>query len=593
MKRSLYSILSFLLLLLLVACDSGRRERLQLEELERQNRADSLMTNDSLALALTNYFDRHGTPNEQLRAYYILGRTYADVGEAPRAIEAYNTAADRADTTAADCDYKTLSRVFAQMSDVYYCQGLYREELNSNQCAIRYGILAADTLAVLLTYAQQMDTYKRLMKPDSMLYVCETVTDRFRQVGYSSLAARLLCPPVQYLIDQHNYIKARHFLEVYECESGFFDENHNIMPGREVYYFTKGYYYLKTCQYDSAEYFFRKELATGKDLNNQNAGSYGLALLFQQTHKPDSAAKYALYSYAMNDSVYAHKATDKVAIMTALYNYTRYEREAQQSRIKAISAQLRFVVSAVIGVLILALAALLAYRYRNLQKKRLEEERHYRQLQESYRRTEKELSELRVHQEEFSRMVVERQESLNQQEQASQELNRLRLSEQTLKELISKKEADLARQEEELLQFRQKSDSVTRALLSEEAYLKKQEFYVSLVQKTNNGRRLSDSDWKLIRTFVRKELPQFHDFLKDRRSMLTDKEEMTCLLVRLYFKPTNIANALGIDRSIVTRLRGSMLKKMSGVLGKSKDADLMIRQIDHLEMTDSETKDVS
>ena len=75
--------------------------------------------------------------------------------------------------------------------------------------------------------------------------------------------------------------------------------------------------------------------------------------------------------------------------------------------------------------------------------------------------------------------------------------------------------------------------------------------------------------------------------------MLTDKEEMTCLLVRLYFKPTNIANALGIDRSIVTRLRGSMLKKMSGVLGKSKDADLMIRQIDHLEMTDSETKDVS
>jgi hypothetical protein len=102
MKRTIGCLQTFLLLLLLVACDSGRRERLQLEELERQNRADSLMTNDSLALALTNYFDRHGTPNEQLRAYYILGRTYADVGEAPRAIEAYNTAADRADTTAAD-----------------------------------------------------------------------------------------------------------------------------------------------------------------------------------------------------------------------------------------------------------------------------------------------------------------------------------------------------------------------------------------------------------------------------------------------------------------------------------------------------------
>ena len=59
MKRTLYSILSFLLLFLLVACDDGRRERLQLEELERQNRAGSLLTNDSLALSLADYFNSH------------------------------------------------------------------------------------------------------------------------------------------------------------------------------------------------------------------------------------------------------------------------------------------------------------------------------------------------------------------------------------------------------------------------------------------------------------------------------------------------------------------------------------------------------
>ena len=35
--------------LLLVACDNGEQQRLQLAELERQNRADSLMLNDSLA----------------------------------------------------------------------------------------------------------------------------------------------------------------------------------------------------------------------------------------------------------------------------------------------------------------------------------------------------------------------------------------------------------------------------------------------------------------------------------------------------------------------------------------------------------------
>ena len=30
-----------------------------------------------------------GTPNEQLRAHYILGRTYADMGEAPHAVECF------------------------------------------------------------------------------------------------------------------------------------------------------------------------------------------------------------------------------------------------------------------------------------------------------------------------------------------------------------------------------------------------------------------------------------------------------------------------------------------------------------------------
>ncbi|MBQ8487891.1 MAG: hypothetical protein IJ533_09625, partial [Prevotella sp.] len=56
--------LLLLTLSLLVACDDGRQQRLQLEELERQNRADSLMLNDSLALALAEHFDHHGTPNE-------------------------------------------------------------------------------------------------------------------------------------------------------------------------------------------------------------------------------------------------------------------------------------------------------------------------------------------------------------------------------------------------------------------------------------------------------------------------------------------------------------------------------------------------
>ena len=346
----------------------------RLRRLNAINKLDTVFTTShvSQAKALTDHFDNHGTPNEQMLAYYLLGRTYADAGEAPCAIDAYNTAADRADTTAIDCDYKTLCRVYSQMANVFYRQGLYHEDLIAHDRAVHYGYLAGDTLAALLAYSQKMDAYKMLMLPDSVLYVCETVSSLFQKLGYMSKAADVLGLPIRYLCDQDSLIKAKRFLEIYERESGFFDENHNIAPGREIYYYTKGYYYLKTCQYDSAEYYFRKELATGKDFNNQNAGARGLALLFQQTHKPDSSAKYALYSYAMNDSVYAHKATNEVAKTKALYDYNRYERIANEKTLKAERFKFSLIIVCALAIILLLLVVLIYIRHQN-EKRRLED----------------------------------------------------------------------------------------------------------------------------------------------------------------------------------------------------------------------------
>ena len=75
-------ILPLLLLPLLAACQRGRATymRQQLAHLLALNQADSLLTDDSLAQALALYFDAHGTPNEQMEAHYLLGRTYADRG---------------------------------------------------------------------------------------------------------------------------------------------------------------------------------------------------------------------------------------------------------------------------------------------------------------------------------------------------------------------------------------------------------------------------------------------------------------------------------------------------------------------------------
>ena len=152
-------------------------------------------------------------------------------------------------------------------------------------------------------------------KPDSVLAICEQASALAKKYGYKNLSANILGGAISILVEKDSMGKAKTFMDIYESESGFIDKNNNIEKGREIYYYPKGQYYMAIGKYDSAEFYFRKELQEGRDFNNQNAGSRGLALLFQQTHRPDSAAKYALYSYAMNDSVYAHMATQEVERM--------------------------------------------------------------------------------------------------------------------------------------------------------------------------------------------------------------------------------------------------------------------------------------
>ena len=110
----------------------------QLEALEQQNRSGEPMLNDSLAESLVDYFDRHGEANERMRSRYILGRTYYCLGELPRALEIYNEAADCADTTAAGCEYKVLSRIHAQSAVIFSHQVQPRSQLAELRLAERF-----------------------------------------------------------------------------------------------------------------------------------------------------------------------------------------------------------------------------------------------------------------------------------------------------------------------------------------------------------------------------------------------------------------------------------------------------------------------
>ncbi len=206
-------------------------------------------------------------------------------------------------------------------------------------------------------------------------------------------------------------------------------------------------------QLDSAEYYFRKELRTGKDFNNQNAGAWGLAQLYRHKHITDSVTKYYAYSYAMNDSAFAHKTTHEVEQAKAMYDYSRQQEVAQHEKNKADWQTIRLLVVSVIALLLLIVSGAIAVMYHLQWKKRKAEKSLYLELQSHLKK-------------------------------AQDELEILRANDANLDELITKKTAEIADLQNALAKYEYLKETLSgKAFKDELARLKENRNYQVFAQK--------------------------------------------------------------------------------------------------------------
>ena len=86
----------------------GDRMYYELVKLKAENKMYVTFTTDTIINEVVDYFKTQGTPNERMLAYYLQGRVYADMGEAPQAIQAYYDAIESADGPSAR-DYQAVA----------------------------------------------------------------------------------------------------------------------------------------------------------------------------------------------------------------------------------------------------------------------------------------------------------------------------------------------------------------------------------------------------------------------------------------------------------------------------------------------------
>jgi hypothetical protein len=542
MKQALYIILCITLGIAGCTTESDRmRMRAGLDSINVRNRNGQPFAVNEVQ-PYVDFFDEHGTPNDRLLAHYLLGLAYSDHGEAPMALRCYQDAIDCADTLSADCDYGQLARVYGQMGNIFYYQGLYRKQLECQQNAMRFAWIGEDTLASLMSYEQEGFAYLGLKDTAAAMLVVEDIAKKYTELGYTSDAAIALGGNIRPLIENGNYIKAKDYMTIYEAQSGRFDASGNIEHGREVYYNMKGFYYLYINKLDSAEYYFRKELRDGKDLNNQHGGAKGLSELYQILNMSDSMAKYYRYAYAMNDSVYAQKTTKEVKRLQAMYDYTRNQEIARKKSEEARQnkERLRLLFTLFIGFVITIV--ILAYKF---IRKRRDGLVLYMQSLEELKLLRAEKAALCQHKEEYCQILLEKDKKIDYLEQRVKKYGK----------------------------------QVYFKTANAERCLKESPVYKDFEKKAIHGQYLVEEDWKKIKILVSEYLPSFDDFLATNLHRLKGCEYQIMILLRLHFKPVDIAGMIGLSKSQISQNCTEIMKKIFDTKGSSKELSAKLEKI--------------
>ena len=523
----------------------AQKMRYELLRHKAMNKAYISFTSDSIMKEIVDYYDRHGSANERMLANYVLGCVYRDMHEVPLALEYYNKAAEQADTTAADCDYGTLYRVYSQMGFLFSKQYLSYQLLDAFDKAEKYAYLAKDTLNAIINYQNKGDAYDYLGKKDSVVAINLRSANMFKRIGDNYNAAIALGCNYSYYIEKQDSVNAKKAFEAY-FSTGY-EGNSNYGDAKAFLLCEKGRYYMFVSRLDSAFSCLNQSLKLSKSYSNKAAATKVLAQYYARVNKPVLAMKYALKSSEYNDSDLLAVRESQLQQIQAMYNYGRNQEIARKAELKAERITMLVYVLIAGGVVIFLL---LTHLYLKQLKKKKEKILVTKHLYD---------------------------DSLLKLRQKQEELELLRtVNDRKIADVIKEKEQTIKKLEDDLKDIRDKYSNSSLSdvdILLKESSIYKRIKYLELHPKEI----MRENDWIELEETIEQLIPSFIPLLKNRLNVMAYR---ICLLVKLEISTSSIAILLGLSSSAISKYRKVMLEKLCGRSGKPKDFDEYIRQIE-------------
>ncbi|WP_278623256.1 hypothetical protein [Parabacteroides gordonii] len=499
---------------------------------------------DSLMKKVVRFYESHGDKEKLMEAYYYLGSVYRDMRDAPRAVAAFQQAADVGENSQR---YDILGRIYSQMGTLLAYQSLYEDALKIYKISYAYNLKREAGPGLVYALRDQGRMYEALNQPDSAEYYYQAAYEKAFELNNQRVI---------------NAISTE--LGFFYLDLGKIDSAKNVfsrIPAFKqdaIYLQTLARSYQLTSQPDSAEFYYLKTLQEG--IQNQNiylkSNSYeALAKLEANKGNYHSAFDYAQKSMKLEDSIKKTTRTEAIGKINALYNYQHTEKENQQLLLENEQQQNHNFLL-IICILVLVIVATL-YISRLKTQKQIDREQQKQLLQLKEEQYNNSLAYILENKKKIAEL-----ESLLQQTEGEKDTikKQLILSQKELLEASNQK-AQKAQNEKDLL----------------ELSLRKSDIYQLFHQAVHqDNRSITEESWKELQKIIDTTYNRFTEQLYALHPQISENELRICYLIKIQIPIKGIARILLLTQGAISNSRARLYKKIHRTEGNGEMLDKFI-----------------
>lgn len=380
-------------------------------EIKISDKMDIVPENDSTILKLLDYYIEKGNDkNLHPLVLYYAGRTYAELKDTPKALRYFHQSLDclneGEESYLKCCLYSQIGGLFHILRLNKYALRYFKKELEEEY-------QMNDSTNAIITKIRLTSCHRELGNRDSVIKIFKELSREINSIEEDRIKLYFSTQLASFFLEEDNYNRADSIINALEFSPDFYDDSIFAIINEVENKFGKS----KSVKARSLRIF-----SEGNIYSRRRAADH-LAKLYFDEGDLKNGLSYARVFKNLSDSINAMEATDYLAQMEAIYDYSEREKQNQELRFENRIVKRNIIICVVVIIILACLMVIFYLRHRlrianlklRIEETRSEGERLLKGLESDNNRLREKAKamETRLNSEERNERVINRQIALS------------------------------------------------------------------------------------------------------------------------------------------------------------------------------------